>query len=216
MNLRRPFLLSLFWPLALACGGGDGKTDGTSGADTTATSDTGTSDTPTSEATTDTSTSGPTSSTGMTSMTSTSAGETGTSTTGGDSTTGGELPGFERYKLTSAAGPCPPNMDCNGFIELLAPGTLRVEPFGAVGDPVTEAQISAEDFTAAVQVFAAAELVALLDAPDPLCNAPTDIFETMLVEIDGGSHDADTTFCEQAPLVAARDMANMLAMKYAP
>lgn len=220
MNLRRPLLITLLWPLALACGGGDGKTDGTSGADTTATSgtsDTPTSDTPTSDATTDTSTSGPTSSTGMTSMTSmtstSTTSATGTST--GDST-GGELPGFERYKLTSAAGPCPPNMDCSGFIELLASGTLRVEPFGVVGDPVTEAQISADDFTAAVQVFAAADLVALLDAPDPLCNAPTDIFETMLVEIDGGSHDADTTFCDQAPLVAARDMANMLAMKYAP
>lgn len=213
MNLRRPLLISLLGPLALACGGGDGKTDGTSGADTTATSgtsDTGTSDTPTS-------TSGPTSSTGMTSTPSTSAGETGTSTsTGGDSTTGGVLPGFERYKLTSAAGPCPPDMDCSGFVELLAAGTLRVEPFGVVGDPVTEVQISADDFTAAVQMFAAAELVALLDAPDPLCNAPSDIFEAMLVEIDGGSHDADTAFCDQAPLVAARDMANMLAMKYAP
>ncbi len=215
MNLRRPLLIALLWPLALACGGGDGKTDGTSEASTEtattgATTDTGTSDTPTSEAST--STGEPTSSTGATD---TSTGDTGTSSTTGDSTTG-ELPGFERYKLTRAAGPCPPDLDCSGFIELLAPGTLRVEPFGVVGDPVTEAQISAEDFTAAVQVFAAADLVALLDAPDPLCNPPTDIFEAMLVEIDGGSHDADTTTCEQAPLVAARDMANMLAMKYAP
>ena len=37
-----------------------------------------------------------------------------------------------------------------------------------------------------------------------------------LVEADGMSHDADTVFCDQAPLVAARDMANALAMKYAP
>lgn len=211
MNLRRPLLIALLWPLALACGGGDGKTDGTSEASTeTTATDTGTSDA-TSEAST--STGEPTSSTGATG---TSTGDTGTSSTTGDSTTGGELPGFERYKLTRAAGPCPPDLDCSGFIELLAPGTLRVEPFGVVGDPVTEAEISAEDFTAAVQVFAAADLVALLDAPDPLCNPPTDIFEAMLVEIDGGSHDADTTTCEQAPLVAARDMANMLAMKYAP
>jgi hypothetical protein len=107
-------------------------------------------------------------------------------------------------------------MDCDGFIELLASGLLRVEPFGEQGDPVTEVEISGDDLAMAAQVFADPELIALLDAPEPLCNPPSDVFETMLVEADGMSHDADTVFCDQAPLVAARDTANALAMKYAP
>lgn len=213
--------------LAVGCGGGDGKTEGssdTSAAQTTEASDTSattagpnTSDTPTSAATT-----GPDTSTSATETSATgTSGEPGTtsaelSTGAGDSSTGAELAEFERFKLTRAAGPCPPNMDCDGFIELLASGLLRVEPFGEQGDPVTEVEISGDDLAMAAQVFADPELIALLDAPEPLCNPPSDVFETMLVEADGVSHDADTVFCDQAPLVAARDTANALAMKYAP
>lgn len=212
--------------LAVGCGGGDGKTEGssdTSAAQTTEASDTSattagpsTSDTPTSAATT-----GPDTSTSATETSATgTSGEPGTtaelSTSAGDSSTGAELAEFERFKLTRAAGPCPPNMDCDGFIELLASGLLRVEPFGEQGDPVTEVEISGDDLAMAAQVFADPELIALLDAPEPLCNPPSDVFETMLVEADGMSHDADTVFCDQAPLVAARDTANALAMKYAP
>lgn len=212
--------------LAVGCGGGDGKTEGssdTSAAQTTEASDTSattagpsTSDTPTSAATT-----GPDTSTSATETSATgTSGEPGTtaelSTSAGDSSTGAELAEFERFKLTRAAGPCPPDMDCDGFIELLASGLLRVEPFGEQGDPVTEVEISGDDLAMAAQVFADPELIALLDAPEPLCNPPSDVFETMLVEADGMSHDADTVFCDQAPLVAARDTANALAMKYAP
>lgn len=212
--------------LAVGCGGGDGKTEGssdTSAAQTTEASDTSattagpsTSDTPTSTATT-----GPDTSTSATETSATgTSGEPGTtaelSTSAGDSSTGAELAEFERFKLTRAAGPCPPDMDCDGFIELLASGLLRVEPFGEQGDPVTEVEISGDDLAMAAQVFADPELIALLDAPEPLCNPPSDVFETMLVEADGMSHDADTVFCDQAPLVAARDTANALAMKYAP
>ena len=107
-------------------------------------------------------------------------------------------------------------MDCDGFVELLASRTLRVEVFGDVDDSVTEVEISAEDFAAAVQVFADPALVALLDGDDPVCNPPTDIFESMLVEIDGGTHDAATTACGQPPLAAAREMANDLRAQYVP
>lgn len=228
--------------LVLACGGGDGKTDGSSdgsaaeasasSTSTASASDTGvvtgpdTGDTPTDggtgtgtggDTTTGVSTMATSGTTGVTETTSTTAVDPDTSAgTTEAGTTGETLSGFERFKLSRAAGPCPPNSDCDGFIELLADRTLRVEPFGEQGDPVTEVEISEEDQAAAVQVFAAIALVDVLDSPEPLCNAPRDVFESMEVVIDGATHDGDTAFCDQAPLVAARDMANMLAMKYAP
>jgi hypothetical protein len=243
MNIRQHYFLTMMASLVLACGGGDGKTGGSSegsaseasasststasASDTGVATEPGTSDTPTGDGGTGTGTGGDTTTgvstmatsgtTGVTETTSTTAVDPDTTAgTTEEGTTSETLAGFERFKLSRAAGPCPPNMDCDGFIELLADRTLRVEPFGEQGDPVTEAEISEDDMAAAVQVFAAVALVQLLDSPEPLCNAPRDVFESMQVDIDGGSHDADTAFCDQAPLGAARDMANMLAMKYAP
>lgn len=211
----------------LACGGDDGKSDASSessAGETTASAGTsagvtgtGTGDTPTTGTSGGASDSASGTSTGDTP---TGTGDSGTSTVDPGSSSGdpstGEVTDFERFRIDRAAGPCPPDTDCDGFTELLGTRLLRVSPFGEVGDPVTEVEISAEDFTAAVQVFAAPELLALLDGPDPLCNAPRDVFETMLVEVGGSSHDAETVFCDQAPLGAARDMAEMLATKYAP
>lgn len=148
------------------------------------------------------------------STTSATTTDTGDTTTG-DTTTGGPVE-FERFLLSNAAGPCPPMADCDGFIELLADGLLRVEPFGEVGNPVTEVQIDMADLDAAVPVFTDPALLALLDGPDPVCDPPTDVFESMLVVIAGADHDAATTFCMQPPVAAARDMANMLRDKYAP
>lgn len=144
------------------------------------------------------------------------AGSTGDEGTGTGTTTGGNVSGFERFMMSSAAGPCPPNEDCDGFVELLASGMLRVETFGDVTNTVKEVEISAEDFAAAVPVFADPALVALLGGADPVCDPPTDIFESMLVEIDGVTHDASTTACEQPPIVAARKLANDLRMQYVP
>jgi len=214
--------LSLCLVLTLSgCGKDDGDTatDAATGTGTTA----DTTDTPTTgatAATTDTPTTGATADTTDTSTTGATAGttdDTSTSTGPGTaSTTGVDVSGFERFLLSSAAGPCPPNVDCDGFVELLASGTLRVEVFGDVTEMVTEVEISADDFAAAVQVFADPALVALLDGDDPVCNPPTDVFESMLVEIDGVTHDASTTACGQPPLVAAREMANDLRTQYVP
>ena len=179
---------------ALACGDGKTTSDAT---DTTAT-------------TTDTSptTAPPTSST--------TASSTTDSSTTDSSTTGVDVSGFERFQISRAAGPCPPDGDCDGFLELLASRSLRVEPFGAPPSDIIVVEISESDFAAAVAVFADPELTALLDAPDPLCDPPTDIFESMLVELEGATHDATTTTCPQPPIAAARAMAESLAMKYAP
>ncbi len=147
---------------------------------------------------------------------STGAVTTGVDSTGAGSTTGIDVSGFERFRMSMSAGPCPPMQDCDGFIELLSTMTLRVEKFGDVGDPVTEVAISAEDYAAAVQVFADPDLVALLDGPDPACNPPTDIFESMELVLDGIARDAGTTLCDQPPIAAARDKATALQQQYVP
>ncbi|MCA9634841.1 MAG: hypothetical protein KC420_02270 [Myxococcales bacterium] len=148
------------------------------------------------------------------------SGSTGTdagSGSGSDGSTGGvDVAAFERFLISSAAGPCAPGADCDGFVELLAGGTLRVERFGETESDIVVVQIAADDYDAAVQVFAAPELSALLDAPEPLCDPPTDIFESMLVVVDGVTHDATTTTCGQAPIAAARSMAQALQDEYAP
>ncbi|MBL9100561.1 MAG: hypothetical protein JNL82_06375 [Myxococcales bacterium] len=237
MQLRLTFLPLL---VALACGTPD---DGTATADTTAPSSTSAA---TADTTADTgagttaasTTDAPTSSGGQTATGDAATGDhghttlttvpetttnasvtTGDDTSTGDGSTGDTSTGgvdFERFRLGRAAGPCPPMADCDGFIELLADGLLRVEPFGEVGNPVTEVQIDQADLDAAVPVFTAPALLALLDGPDPACDPPTDIFEDMLSAVAGDEHQATTTFCMQPPIAAARDMADTLQMKYAP
>lgn len=217
-------VLALSLSVALACGPGDGKTDGES--------DSATSDSATSDSATDSDTSGaPT--TGTTSATDTNTTSSGTTTdnpttdspttnattddpTTGDATTGVDISGFQSFKMEFAAGPCPDESDCDGFIELLATRILRVERFGDVDDAVTEVEISEDDFTVAAQEFADPALIALLDGPDPVCDPPTDIFETMQVIEDANIHDAATTGCDQIPVANARDAAQALMMKYVP
>ena len=146
-----------------------------------------------------------------------SSGSVDETTAGADETTAGiDVEGFESFLIEGAAGPCGPRTDCDGFLELLADGTLRVEVFGDVTKAVTEVAITKEDFDAAVLVFADPALVALLDGNDPVCKPPTDIFEQMTVVIDGVTHDAATTACDDAPLVAARAMADSLQTEYVP
>ncbi|MCY0994382.1 hypothetical protein OV203_45070 [Nannocystis sp. ILAH1] len=137
-------------------------------------------------------------------------------TSGPDPETTGANTGFDRFTLRTAAGPCPPRADCDGFVELTGAGILRVEKFGEVGNPVLEVEIEGADFAQALQVFADPALVEVLDSPDPLCDPPTDIFEQMEVELDGTIHEAATTTCSQAPLQAARKAAEELRLKYAP
>jgi hypothetical protein len=228
-----------------ACGKPDDGTatdDATTAADTgtTATPTTGTASASTTSGE-DSTTGGAdatsaTSSTSSTSTSGTTTGESGSSTasdevTGstivsatedestslppGTSTTG-DGDGFERFIMNKAAGPCPPNGDCEGFDELLASKLLRVDKFMDAANPVIEVEISDEDFAAAVAVFTDPELIALLGGADPVCDPPTDVFESMLVAVDAAEHAATTTFCMQPPIVAAREMAVMLRDKYAP
>ncbi len=192
MTARRSFSVSLVLALGFACKTGEDDESG-AGTDATGTDTTGT----------DT----------------TGSDTTGTDTTGSDTTdttTGIDTSGFERFRLARAAGPCPPDLDCDGFIELVAPATLRVEEFGDITNTVNEVEVSAEDAAAAILVFSDPELWALLDQPELPCNPPTDVFESMLVDFEGITHDSPTTACVQPPITAARDMANALATEYLP
>jgi hypothetical protein len=132
-----------------------------------------------------------------------------------DSTTG-EPAQFERFTLRSAAGPCPPDADCDGFVELLSTRLLRVEKFGDLSEFVTEVEIDEADFAEAVAVFTDPELIALLAEPGPLCDPPTDVFESMELAASGQVHSATTTGCDQPPLAAARMTASALREQYAP
>lgn len=159
--------------------------------------------------------------TGTTDPTSTAEPTTGgaASTSSSDSSTGsttGEPAQFERFTLHSAAGPCPPDADCDGFVELLSTRSLRVEKFGDLGDPVTEVEIDEGDFAAAIAVFTDPELIALLAGPEPPCDPPTDVFESMELGAAGQVHSATTTGCDQPPLAAARMTAVALREQYAP
>jgi hypothetical protein len=190
--------LAALLSLALACG--DGKTGASDGSTGAATGD-GTHGGSTTSAATDATTAA------------TSTASTTSSTT--DPTTG-DLLGFNLFRIENAAGPCPGNADCDGFLELQGTGLLRIEKFGELDDPVQEFMVTPEELSAAVLVFADPELVALLDGPDPVCPPPTDVFESMLVELTDGAHEGTTTICDQPPVAAARDMATTLRDKYAP
>lgn len=215
----RPAFLA-FLLLAAACG--DDKGDTQSGSTTDDPGATGTTVAPTTSAGTTTSntTSAGTDDAGGTTTTdgpttSTDDATTAPPTTTTDPTTGDPV-AFERFQLNKAAGPCPPRSDCDGFVELLADGTLRVEKFGDVGDPVTEVAIDAADLDAAIPVFTDPALIALLSGAEPICDPPTDVFEEMIIEFDGTSLGAPTTACDQPPIAAARAKATELQAKYVP
>ena len=135
---------------------------------------------------------------------------------GGDDDASAPAWDFQRFLLTSSAGPCPPEADCDGWIELLPDATLRVEKFGELPEVVHEATITAVEFDATVPLLVDPALIALLDLPEPPCVPPTDIFEQMRLEQQAGVHENSTTACSDEPLVAVRAALFALADSYFP
>jgi len=123
---------------------------------------------------------------------------------------------FEKFLLSSAAGPCPGDSDCAGFVELHASGLLRVDKFGETPTTVHEATVMADDLAAAIVVLTDPELIALLDGASPACLPPTDVFESMELTLGGVVHENDTTTCDQAPIAAARAQMDALRTTYVP
>jgi hypothetical protein len=115
----------------------------------------------------------------------------------------------------SMGGFCEPGMDCSGFIELHADGTLLVDRVGEALSEPHQATITTSELEMARAVLTDAELVALLDLDEPACVEPMDIHEQMtLTDTNGVEHSNGTTFCDQAPIVAARELLNELADRY--
>lgn len=128
---------------------------------------------------------------------------------------------FDSFRMTWGSGPCPPNSDCEGSIELLADGTLRLDTpcsgFLACDGllPGTyEAVVSYDDLDAAIAALTAPDLIELLDGVRPVCQPPTDIYESFAVVIDDVEHGNETTTCDAEPLQRARDELSELVEKY--
>ena len=98
---------------------------------------------------------------------------------------------FESFRLTQSYGPCPPESDCMGYIDLDKTGQLRRDPTSSVGAPVGSASVTPVELSSAIAVFTDPALVTLLDASSPPCVPPTDIFESMKLVV-GGRHRTRT------------------------
>jgi hypothetical protein len=123
---------------------------------------------------------------------------------------------FQSFRLTVAFGPCPPNGDCAGYLDLDSTGRLTRDWTDRPGVPIGTAMVTSAELSAAITVFTDAELVKLLDAKTPPCQPPTDIFESMEVIEGSRTHKNSTTTCSNKPVAAARDAINRLAEKYLP
>jgi hypothetical protein len=117
---------------------------------------------------------------------------------------------------TFRGGFCPFEMDCSASIELQADGTLIVDRMGEPQGGNHVATVSAEDLADAILVLTDPALVELLDSTSPPCTQPTDIFESMTLEDNEGTHRTSTTFCNLDPIAEARKTLNALADKYLP
>jgi len=123
---------------------------------------------------------------------------------------------FESFRLTQSFGPCPPDSDCVGYIDLDRAGQLLRDPLSGVGAPVGSASVTPAELASAIAIFTDPALVKLLDASSPPCVPPTDIFESMKLVAGGVTHQNSTTMCDNAPVKAARDFIYQLGDKYLP
>jgi hypothetical protein len=121
------------------------------------------------------------------------------------------------FRRTMGYGPCRPGMDCSGFMELRADGTLLVDRVGEEIEEPRQARISDEDLANAIAVFTKPAFVELLDLDEPPCIEPYDIFESMTItEVDGTEHRNRTTLCEEVAISDARAVIDDLADRYLP
>ncbi len=123
---------------------------------------------------------------------------------------------FERFVLTGNETPCPPQAtgDCQSSAELLADGTLRMDPWGDPATPILEAQVPAAAVAEAVTALTDPALLTLLGQPQtcPEVNQT----ETLLVRTAGTDHQNATGYCNSAPLHAVRAAIMQLTQTHFP
>jgi hypothetical protein len=107
--------------------------------------------------------------------------------------------GFQRFTLSSSAGPCPSGLVCGRSIRLGAGGVLS----GNEGHVVHQAQVSGADLAAARRVVTAPAFVALLENPPPCTSIVTDAIESMELETSGRLRSDPASACRSEPPVAA-------------
>jgi len=124
---------------------------------------------------------------------------------------------FKVFKFVSGAGPCPPDRDCSGFIELSADGTLRVDNIGEMPrGTVHEIKVTPAELQAILPVLTAPALRGLLDTGGQDCPVIHDVWESMSLTMDGVTHEHKTTACSDQPIQDARKAILGLAKKYFP
>ncbi len=129
---------------------------------------------------------------------------------------GSALGTFESFRLTQSFGPCPPESDCVGYLDLDGAGKLLRDPLSSPSAPVPSATVTAAELASAIAIFTDPALVSLLDADAAPCVPPTDVFESMKLVAGGVAHQNSTTMCDDAPIKAARDLIYQLGNKYLP
>ena len=124
--------------------------------------------------------------------------------------------GFDRFLLTGDETPCPPQAhgDCGSSAELVADGTLRMDPWGEPGAPALSARVSDAERDRAVLALGAPALRALLAQPSACAGANQT--QTMLVRLAGTDHRNATGYCNDAPIQAARAAIQALTTAHFP
>ena len=123
---------------------------------------------------------------------------------------------FESFRRSTAGGPCAPGVDCEGYVELLADGSLRVDHLGELPVQLHEATVTPAELDAAIAVLTDPALVSLLDLGRAPCEPPTDFSESMTLVEGGTTHENSVTACDHAPLAAVRATLEALVATYAP
>ena len=123
---------------------------------------------------------------------------------------------FELFRVTESYGPCPPDSDCWGFIEISADGLLRVDILGELPEQVHESKVSDPDIAEVLPALIDPALVALLAADELPCMKVDDVYEQMVVVTGGTTHTNETTNCDLPSIVAARQAMEDLALDFGP
>lgn len=123
---------------------------------------------------------------------------------------------FRRFRRSLGGGPCPDGEDCSGYVDVRRDRRLLVDKLGEVEPVIHEAEITQAELDEVIRVVTDPDLVAILDLGRPPCEPPTDVFESMMLVLDDGRHGNSVTFCDDAPLVAARAALDDLVDAYFP
>jgi len=120
---------------------------------------------------------------------------------------------FESFRVFRG-GFCPPAVDCSSSIELLADGTLNVDRMNDLQGGIHTATVTDIDLRDTIKVLTDPALIEILDADEPPCVAPTDVFESMNLKDSAGEHRVGVTFCHGPEIDAVRDALDSLVSKY--